>query len=403
MTGPERRSYKNLFSNGEFCAFYTTQSLANLSAAASSLALGSLAYRDTSSATLVAISLFAGPIVKLFCSMFMLSLSDRIGARNGVAIAISSWVVCDLGQAMVEMPLWARFLLLLFPWVVASATAGSTWLVLHQIVPEGLYALGRSTVNVSVGLSQFVGFGVGASLIALLGPRGLFGVAGIADLLALLGTVLLISNRRPPPKAAGSIVAATAAGHRILFRSRSTRSTIGLLWLPGLIGGVEALFIPHAGSDAGYLFAGSAVGMIIGDVTIGRFVPKLRTSGPIIALCTLAASSYLLALTDPPTWVLSLAAALAAFGCSAGLPLQERLIELVPEGQRGQALGLATTGLLAVQSIFALLVGATAEVLPPHIVMGGTSVLAIVYCGIASRSFAFGHVADRPVGTGGAS
>ena len=46
------------------------------------------------------------------------------------------------------------------------------------------------------------------------------------------------------------------------------------LWVPnGLVVGCEALIVPFAGDGAGFLFAATAVGMLVGDVLMGRLVP----------------------------------------------------------------------------------------------------------------------------------
>ncbi|NYT96227.1 hypothetical protein [Salinispora sp. H7-4] len=61
-------------------------------------------------------------------------------------------------------------------------------------------------------------------------------------------------------------------------------------------------------------------------------------------------------------------------GFSAGLLLQDRLITLTPDDLRGQALGLHTSGLLAMQAAGATIAGLVAQFIPAGTAM---SVMAI--------------------------
>ena len=64
------------------------------------------------------------------------------------------------------------------------------------------------------------------------------------------------------------------AVNRLLLGSSTLRPVYLALWVPnGLVVGCEALIVPYAGRAAGYLFAATAVGMLAGDVLMGRVVP----------------------------------------------------------------------------------------------------------------------------------
>ena len=88
-----------------------------------------------------------------------------------------------------------------------------------------------------------------------------------------------------PARSTTSLVKRTREVNRRLLGSRVVRPIYLTLWVPnGLIVGCEALFVPFAGERAGYLFAVSAAGMLIGDVVVGRFVPTAlrdRLIGPL--------------------------------------------------------------------------------------------------------------------------
>lgn len=93
-----------------------------------------------------------------------------------------------------------------------------------------------------------------------------------------------------------------------MWSSPARRSVYLALWVPnGLIVGCEAIFVAYAPNSAAALFV----------------------------------------------------AAVASLGYSAGLLLQERLIALTPDAIRGQALGLHSAGMRALQACRATLAGAS--------------------------------------------
>ena len=81
------------------------------------------------------------------------------------------------------------------------------------------------------------------------------------------------ASRNTRPRDAGSgFVRRTREVNRALLGSPVIRPLYLAMWVPnGLIVGCEALFVPFAGERAGYLFAVTAAGMLLGDVFVGRF------------------------------------------------------------------------------------------------------------------------------------
>jgi predicted MFS family arabinose efflux permease len=263
--------------------------------------------------------------------------------------------------------------------------AGTRWVLLREIVPEGSYILARSTMNLADGGMQVIGYGVGGLALLWLSPRGLFLFAALADLLALVNVRLGI--RRRPARAAtrdgnsvgrDSMVRRTAAMNWRLFRSPVTRPLYIALWVPnGLIVGCESLFIPYGhsgsvghGAVAGWLFAATAAGMTAGDLLVGRFVPpgwRDRFIGP---LRLLLAVPYLFFFLTPPVAIGVPLGFLASAGYAASLPLQDRLIRHTDDAIQGQVLGLHANGVMIWQAIGALIAGGVASWLPPAAAMG---------------------------------
>jgi predicted MFS family arabinose efflux permease len=156
-----------------------------------------------------------------------------------------------------------------------------------------------------------------------------------------------------------------------LLRDRYIRRLIVAQWLPAMfVTGAEALVIPYASErgfpagSAGFLLACLPVGMLAGDVLVGRFAKpatRERLVAPLIALC----GGPLLGLAFGLP-LLAICGLLAATGCGFAftLGLQRRFRDAVDVSVRGQAFGLVTTGLMTLQGIGPGLFGTLAQLLP---------------------------------------
>ncbi|MEV4254279.1 MFS transporter, partial [Spirillospora sp. NPDC049652] len=171
---------------------------------------------------------------------------------------------------------------------------------------------------------------------------------------------------RPASAEGRPSVAATWHGNARLLTSPARRYVYIGLWVPnGLIVGCESLFVPYSPSHAGLLLAVAAVGMLAGDVLAGRFIrPEWRERlGPFLRL--LLAAPYLVFALDPALPLAVAAITLASVGFCSTLLLQERLMALTPDELHGQALGLFSSGMLAMQGVGATIAGTVAQFTGP--------------------------------------
>jgi predicted MFS family arabinose efflux permease len=167
-----------------------------------------------------------------------------------------------------------------------------------------------------------------------------------------------------PPRASGPAVRRSRAVNRLLLGSPVLRPVYLALWVPnGLVVGCEALIVPFAGDGAGFLFAATAVGMLTGDVLMGRVVPPRYRDQLVEPARLLLAVPWLFFLLEPSLHVACALAAVASVGYCASLPLQERLVSRTAADIRGQVLGLHSLGMMSMQGAGALLAGAVATLL----------------------------------------
>jgi hypothetical protein len=217
-------------------------------------------------------------------------------------------------------------------------------------------------INVSVGAMQIVGFAASGTIIAALGTARALAVA--AALMALCALVIRLGLRpRAPRGSSRAGITATWRGNMALLSSRFTRPLLLGNWTAnGLIVGAEAMFVPYAGDTGAVLFVAAAVGMLIGDIVVGRWVSAQWRARQVNAMQALLAVPYLVFIIDPGLWVGAIAITVASFGYAGTLGQQQRLVDAVTDEQRGQAFGLDACGRMTFQAVGAALVGALAEV-----------------------------------------
>lgn len=96
------------------------------------------------------------------------------------------------------------------------------------------------------------------------------------------------------------------------------------------------------------------------------------------SLLLLLAVPYLLFALRPALPLALVLVTLASAGFSASLLLQERLMALTPDPMAGQALGLHSSGMLAMQGVAAALAGSLAE-----LTSGATAITVLAAASVA--------------------
>lgn len=357
------KTYRELFAIAEFRVLFAAMCLNVGSFAVASLALGTITYAATGSPVLTALSIFGAPLLRVVGQAFFGSGSDLVRPRLALVLTASITMVADLVQAVPGLPWGWRFVLLGLPPLITSALGGSLIALMADIVPTDAFILGRATINIAVGVMQIVGFGAAGLLLLHFSTAELF-LGSAAALAISVVTVRLGLSDHPPRASGGGVVRRSREVNRRLLASPVLRPVFLTLWVPnGLIVGCEALYVPFAGDRAGYLFAASAAGMLLGDVTVGRFVPVALRDRLIGPLRILLALPYLAFVFVPALPLAGVIAFVASVGYAASLPLQERLIDHTEGQVRGQVFGLNSTGLMVGQGLGALLGGTVASML----------------------------------------
>ncbi|MDN3023243.1 MFS transporter [Streptomyces sp. S.PB5] len=363
------RSYRDLFRTPEFTPLFLA-SAANVAASTvGGLALGVLVFRATGSPLLSAVSMFGPQLAQMLGATFLLSGADRLPPRTALAGVALAFAVGTAVLALPGLPVGAVFGVVLVQGLVASLGGGVRFGLLNEILSKDGYLLGRSVFNMLAGLTQVAGYATGGALLTVLSPHDcLLLSAGCYAASALI--VRLGLSARPPRASGRPSVRATWRTNALLWSSRPRRLAFLGLWIPnGLVVGCESLYVSYDTRAAGVLFACAALGMFVGDVTVGRLVPAAVRPRLTTPLLLLLSGPYLLFFLEPSVPVAAAAVTLASVGFGASLVQQERLMALTPDETAGQALGLHAAGMLTMQGVAAAIAGSVAQLTSPAAAM----------------------------------
>ncbi|MFH9814639.1 MFS transporter [Streptomyces sp. NPDC017230] len=425
MPDTSRKSYADLFRTPEFSPLFLSTSAGIAAQTVSGLALGTLVFRATDSPLLSAVSMFGPALAQVVGATLFLSGADRLAPRATLARLSLAFAAATAALALPGLPLWAMFAIVLAEGLIASLGGGVRWGLLNEILAgdgrsedgrnedgrsedgrsedgrnedgkdregrngdgKGGYLAGRSLFNMMSGIMQITGYAAGGALLTLLAPRlCLLLAAGLYGTAACLALRL---TRRPPRASGRPSVAATHRTNALLWRSAPRRHVYLALWLPnGLVVGCESLYVSYNPGAAGTLFACAALGMLAGDVAVGRLLPVRLRPRLGIPLLVLLAAPYLVLLLRPPLPLTAVLVALASVGFGASLVQQERLVALTPGELAGHALGLHSAGMLTTQGVAAALAGTVAQFSSPATamtVMAAGSLAVTLTLTVASR------------------
>ncbi|MFH9014836.1 MFS transporter [Streptomyces sp. NPDC017943] len=397
------RSYRELFRTPEFTPFFVAASAQTVAQTMAGLALGTLVYRATGSPLLSAVSMFGSSLVQVLGATFLLSAADRLPPRAALTSLALLFAAATAALALPGLSVAALFAIVLARGLAESVGGGVRWGLLNEILTKDGYLLGRSVFNMMSGVMQIAGYATGGTLVALLSPRAsLLVAAGLY--LAAAATLRLGLTVRPPRTTGRPSVRATWRANALLWSSPPRRQVYLALWIPnGLVVGCESLYVSYAPEAAGTLFACAALGMLAGDVLVGRLLPpalRRRLGFPLLLLLALPYVPFLLL---PPLPLAAAAVTLASAGFGASLVQQERLVELTPDDMTGHALGLHSAGMLTMQGVAAALAGSVAQLTSPA---GAMTAMAAASAAVTLLLMAAdGRVRRRPVavpGGGGA-
>lgn len=252
--------------------------------------------------------------------------------------------------------------------LLESPTRAARIALMPDILPADVYPTGVAVNHLTSQIMTLGGFAAGGVVVGLLGPEPSILIDAATFAAAALLTMLTL-RRRPGAAAASkeSWLSATGAGFHLITASPVLRGLLGLALLAAFHVIPEGVAVPYAASlglgsaEAGFLMAAIPVGNVIGVVLLTRFVPvdkRLTLMGPMALATALPLAVMVIAPPYPVILVLwTLSGALSAYQVSANA----EFVRVVPADRRGQAVGLASSALVAVQGLGILAGGLIVE------------------------------------------
>ncbi|MFA1548722.1 MFS transporter [Actinomadura chokoriensis] len=390
MTAPPTASarYRDVFGVPEFRVLFALQSLLAGGEAIRIIALSALTFEQTGSSLAAAAVFAAGMLPYVVGGALLLSLADRHPARRLLTafhlLRFTVTAVFASGGVPFSVTLVLLTVVGLFAPVGSAAIHGR----LPALLPGDAYVLGRSLFTMTAAGAQVAGLGLGGLLLSVLAPSGTLwlaaGSAALASLIAHFG----LPATRPAGRAASGTVRETWRVNRLLLGAGPTRGPLLAGWLPVFPSvGAEGVMIPYATGigrpgAAGLILAAGAAGMFLGNLVVGRFVPPDLRGRLTLPLALLAGLPLLLFWFGPGLAAACALMAATTFGLGYELHVQRRLADAAPEPIQGQAMGLASTGLMTGQAVGIAAAGGLADAIAPgHVIaLCGAATIAACLC-----------------------
>jgi predicted MFS family arabinose efflux permease len=281
--------------------------------------------------------------------------------------------------------LYLMFPLLFVTQLVGSPASAARGALLADVLSGDQLTLGQGARAIVGQISQVGGFALGGFLVALLSPNGALWVNAASFAVSALLIAFGVS-RRPAANVGGaamSLWVSTRRGAKLVWSDRQLRILVALIWMIGLPVAAEGLAVPYVSQidpdpvAAGWLLASNPLGAIIGAFLITKLAPalRLRLMGPLAACSGLP----LLVCVPHPNLILSCVMfALSGAAASYMVVAPPAFIQRTPAAERGQAIGLMSSGAVAAQGIAIALAGVVADALGPAGALGVAGAATVV-------------------------
>lgn len=337
------------------------------------VALSVLVFERTESAVLTALAYALTFMPAMLGGVLLSGLADRLPRRRVM-------VGCDVVRAVLlgcmaipQVPIWLLCVLLVLAVLTEAPFMAAESSLIPVILDGEHYVVGTGLRTITNQVAQLAGFAGGGLVIALIGARA--GLALDAATFAVSAVLIMFAVKARPAAATAEHDSAEAgvlgglfSGLRLIFTDPRLRILLGLSWLAGLYVVPEGVAVPFAHDldrgpvAVGLLMAATPAGTALGTYLWVRFVPtaiRSRWMGPMAA----AVGVPFALCAGHPNLILSLVLWTLA-GLFFGYQVQviTDFVRTVPDQQRGQAIGIGSSGLLAVQGFGILLGGAVAGI-----------------------------------------
>ena len=343
---PPRTTYREVFAERRFRLLLVTRTLGILGDSVRITTLSVLIFAATRSPLLSALTFGVGFAPQLLGSMFLGSLSDRLRPRALIAggYALDGAAVAVL--ATFRLPALVSLLIVGVVAVLTPVFSGASSRLVAELLTGDAYVLGRSLSNMSSSAAQLAGLAVGGVVVATVGARQALAVAAVLQFAVALAVRLRLPDLDPPPHTGETVVRSSLSANTRLLRDGPVRALLLAQWLPSAFAaGAESLVVAYCGQRRfaagtyGLLLACLPVGMLLGDLFVGRFLRPATCEKLVAPLVLLLGSPLLLFAFSPSATGSAAALLLCGTGFGYGLGCSARSSPRCPSRARGRRSG----------------------------------------------------------------
>ena len=368
MIRGQRAGFAAAFAVPEFRALWAAEAQSVVGDQLARVALSVVVYARTGSVGLTALSYAAMLLPALVSGPLLSGVADAFPRRRVMVVCALVQAALVALMAVPSTPMLALFALIVTVQLVQAPYLAAQAATLPSVLTGDAYQAAQAMRQITRQVGTLVGLAFGGMVIAIVGVSGALMIDAVTFLLAAVAIRLGVLSR---PAAAASTDEARGAGIlpgiTLIWRDPCLRSLTALAWLAGFAIVPEALIVPFAASVGagptaiGWLLAVESAAMVLGAFLLVRFVPlerRLRLLGPLAVLTVVPLIAYA---AGP-----GLAAGLVLLGLSGlfaayQVTVSATFMERVPDERRGQAYGIARSGLIAVQGLGVVAGGLVAE------------------------------------------
>ncbi|MBV9823923.1 MAG: MFS transporter [Actinobacteria bacterium] len=401
----ERVTFADVLRIREFRVLWVADAQSAIGDQIARVALSVLVFERTSSALLTALAYALTFVPAMLGGVLLSGLADRLPRRQVM-------VGCDLIRAVLlgcmaipGVPIWLLCGLLVIAVLTESPFMAAESSLIPIILDGEHYVVGTGLRSITNQLAQLAGFAGGGVVIALIGARA--GLALDAATFAISAALIMLAVKARPAAGAGAddsagpgLLSGLTSGLRLIFTTPSLRILLGMSWLAGLFVVPEGVAVPyanrlHGGAVAvGLLMAATPAGTAIGTYLWVRYVPAAARSRWMGAMAAGVGVPLALCAAHPNLVVSLVLWTLAGLFFGYQVQVITEFVRTVPDQQRGQAIGIASSGLLAIQGIGILLGGVVAGAWGVNGAVAGAGLLGTVLALLLS--WAWYRATSRP-------
>ncbi|GAA3886994.1 MFS transporter [Saccharothrix violaceirubra] len=346
--------FRAAFAVPEFRVLWSAAALSTIGDQLARVALSVLVFERTGSAAWTALTYALTMLPALVSGVLLSGLADRFPRRTVMVVSDALRAVLLGVMAVPGVPLSLVAALLVVAQLAEAPFSAAQGALLPTVLGDR-YEAGQSVHLITHQSGLLLGFVGGGLVVAWLGTSGALAVDAatfaVSALVLRLGLV-----HRPVSGVVKRTHVRIREGAALVWRDRRLRLLVTLGWLALFTVVPEGLAAPFSAESGigvegvGLLLAADPAGMVLGTVLL-RFLPtdrRVRLLGLLAVATALPLAGYLLA---PPlagaVALLALSGVFSAYQVTAGATF----VRLVPDEQRGQALGFARSGLVAAQGV----------------------------------------------------